>query len=424
MNSSQISSSQRPGLHGFQVKQRKSAAKAQAKYEPEIFRDNLLEVINSSKPEDLDDLSQKLDAAGNELDYRKYGDTFFEVLITGGVIGPGGDILDPETRSPYCIFAAEESAIKGHVEVIRKTIRRYKYLQKALTETLKHVLQLVNRWSEAENVKLGIATALFISVGLVSAEVLAVLFKDHLLKDGYSLRLVTVVFKTFLTDQSIDQLGSALTKGGIEGRLLEFFPPNKRNSEYFTRYFEASDLRPLVDYHNKKQLNERKERFLEQLREMISDEDATPQGVASYAKQQIKESNLPEHEVAQLFWEALMTSVDWSNRPELVESQAKNQINKWAGALAEVSTTSRTELLLLQKVQIWCYEDAKLLKAFRALVQLLYKHDVLSEGAILYWAEKGAKPQGKTVFLKQMEPLLQWLKNAEEEDDEDEDEKE
>ena len=90
----------------------------------------------------------------------------------------------------------------------------------------------------------------------------------------------------------------------------------------------------------------------------------------------------------------------------------------WSKVLAAFCTNPKTELALLQKVQVYCYEDAKLMKHFRQIVQILYNSDVISESAILYWAEKGAKNQGKTVFLKQMEPFIHWLKTVESESEE------
>jgi hypothetical protein len=75
-------------------------------------------------------------------------------------------------------------------------------------------------------------------------------------------------------------------------------------------------------------------------------------------------------------------------------------------------------LALLLKIQVYCYEDARVLKSFRQMITLLYKTDVLSDRAILYWADKGASAQGKSVFLKQMEPFITWLKEADAEDEE------
>jgi hypothetical protein len=61
------------------------------------------------------------------------------------------------------------------------------------------------------------------------------------------------------------------------------------------------------------------------------------------------------------------------------------------------------------------------MKHFKLIVMTLYKNDIISEAAIRYWFEKGALPQGKSVFVKQIETFVEWLK-SQEDDDDDEDE--
>ena len=59
-------------------------------------------------------------------------------------------------------------------------------------------------------------------------------------------------------------------------------------------------------------------------------------------------------------------------------------------------------------------------KYFRKIVQTLYKNDVLSDNAILYWNDKAHLVQGKTLFLKQMEPFVTWLKENDEDSSDEE----
>lgn len=54
------------------------------------------------------------------------------------------------------------------------------------------------------------------------------------------------------------------------------------------------------------------------------------------------------------------------------------------------------------------------MKIFSKIVQHLYKHDILSENAICYWFEKASGAQGRNIFLKQMNPFVDWLKVVEE----------
>lgn len=51
-----------------------------------------------------------MDTAGNKLDYRRYGEVLFDILIAGGLLVPGGSISQ-DGEKPYttaCIFAASE----------------------------------------------------------------------------------------------------------------------------------------------------------------------------------------------------------------------------------------------------------------------------------------------------------------------------
>jgi len=52
------------------------------------------------------------------------------------------------------------------------------------------------------------------------------------------------------------------------------------------------------------------------------------------------------------------------------------------------------------------------------LLKVLYNTDCVSEEAIIYWAQKGAKPQGKQHFLKAAEPLVKYLQEDDGSDDE------
>ncbi|RUS29440.1 hypothetical protein BC938DRAFT_480659 [Jimgerdemannia flammicorona] len=424
MSSTQTSNNSKPALHGVKIKQRKGVQRAQAKFEPEIFRDNFLKPLTEAEAGDYDQISANLDAAGNTLDYRKYGEPLFEILITGGILEPGGTIADDAERSPFSIFSAEETSasISKHVDVFNKLIRRYRYLQKAFEETLKNILQYINKWSPQDNAKLAMATGYFVTLQLAQLNCLTVLFKDYLVKDGHALQFVTIVFKTIQSEQNIEYLGRSLINAGIDTKLLDFFPPNKRDEECFSRHFEAEDMKALVDYHAKNQRRGRRDLLITKLTSMMSSEASVGE-VITYAKQQMKDSALPEQDVAIFVWDSMMDSVDLINtRPDQVETQTLRQVNQWSKALAAFTTSPKTEITLLQRVQIFCYEDAKLIKFFCQIVKLLYKLDVLSENAILYWADKGAKPQGKAVFMKQMEPFVKWLKENEEEEDDDEEE--
>ncbi|CAO3656230.1 unnamed protein product [Mucor fragilis] len=424
MNStqSQASTNPKPVLHGVRIKQRKGVQKANAKHEPEIFRDQLLAQLKTIKGGDLEAISSKLDILGNTLEYRKYGDSLFEILITGGILEPGGIIDDDAERSPFCLFAAEDDAavIKKYVEVFNKLIRRYKYLQRIFGETLQNILQFINKWQPEENSKLAKSTGFFICNQLVPSSVLKVLLQDYLVKDGHALNFTTTVFRTVLDEQNIEQLGRILASEGLNSRIIEFFPPNKRDEDCLVRHFEAEDMKELVDYYRRNKKNSMKGSLLADLTELLQG-DSSDAEVTSFIKGNMKEASLTEADVIPIIWQSMMNTVDLMGRADQIEAQVLRAIAEWSKVLEFFCGSPKTEIVLLQKVQSTCYDDVRLAKYFRRIIQTLYKNDVLSDNAILYWNDKAHLAQGKTIFLKQLEPFVVWLRDNESSEDEDSD---
>ena len=61
---------------------------------------------------------------------------------------------------------------------------------------------------------------------------------------------------------------------------------------------------------------------------------------------------------------------------------------------------------LINAVQVYCYTDTRIMKTFAAIIKVLYNSDCISDQAIIYWHQKGAKPNGKQHFLKATEGLV------------------
>jgi hypothetical protein len=310
--------------------------------------------------------------------------------------------------------------IKKYVEVFNKLIRRYKYLQRIFGETLQNILQFINKWQPEENSKLAKATGFFICNQLVPSSVLKVLLQDYLVKDGHALDFTTTVFRTVLDEQNIEQLGRALASEGLNSRIIDFFPPNKREEDCLVRHFEAEDMKELVDYYRRNKKNSMKGSLLAELSELLQG-DSSDEEVTSFIKGNMKEASLTEADVIPIIWQSMINTVDMMGRADQIESQVLRAIAQWTKVLEAFCTSPKTEIVLLQKVQTTCYEDVKLTKYFRRIIQTLYKNDCLSDNAILYWNDKAHLAQGKTLFLKQLEPFVVWLRDNEDSSEEEED---
>lgn len=56
------------------------------RYDPTGFRDAIISGIDKCS-NDFEAISRYLDSAGNKLDYRRYGECLFDILIAGGILG-------------------------------------------------------------------------------------------------------------------------------------------------------------------------------------------------------------------------------------------------------------------------------------------------------------------------------------------------
>ena len=104
---------------------------------------------------DLDAVFKFLDTAGNKLDYRRYGEVLLEILIAGGLLAPGGTIQPDADKTVVqtraCIFqdAYDLDRTKAWDSMVFvKLMRRYKYLEKMLTEEMSKILVYLKGFSE------------------------------------------------------------------------------------------------------------------------------------------------------------------------------------------------------------------------------------------------------------------------------------
>ncbi|KAG6832028.1 hypothetical protein H0H87_003009 [Tephrocybe sp. NHM501043] len=392
---SQQSAASKPSLQGVRIKARKGAVKAQAKHEPTVFRDQLYKHLETVPEGDFDSFATKLTQAGAQLEFLKYADGLFEIILVGGLIQPGGSYIDDGAPvSPFTIFNAKEPVqvdeIKKYIEVLNKLIRRYKYLQKPLEElALPGLLQYINRWSPVQRDKLSIAVGLLISQGLANASCLTSLTKDHLVKNDVSINVITLIFRAYLLDQTMEHLSASLKRGGIKD-LLAFFPPNRREGKILEEHFKKEGLSQVAEWWSKKQYAGIKTELVKDLTEMCEREDSTDQIISAINARQ-EETPLPEVELVACIWQGLMASVDWSARPDQIEGLALREVGKYAPILEPFCNGPKTEVSLINNVQV------------------LYNKDCISDQAIIYWHQKGSKPQGRQHFLKSTETLVKFL---------------
>ena len=68
-----------------------------------------------------------------------------------------------------------------------------------------------------------------------------------------------------------------------------------------------------------------------------------------------------------------MNAVEWSKKEELVADQAMKHLQQYAGLLVVVTGSGRSQLLLINKVQDYCYDNMDFLKVFSKIIHLFYR---------------------------------------------------
>ncbi|KAF8134551.1 hypothetical protein EV363DRAFT_1430096 [Boletus edulis] len=418
---SQQSAASKPSLQGVKIKARKGAVKAQAKHEPSVFRDQLYKHLETVPENDFDTFATKLVQAGSTLEFLKYADALFEIILVGGLIQPGGSYVDDRApTSPFTIFNAKDPAsvedLKKYVDVLNKLIRRYKYLQKPLeAQTLPSLLQYINRWSPDQRDKLAITLGLLFSQGIAGTACLQSLTKDQLVKNDASIAVLAIIFRAYLADQSMDHLAAALKRGNIKDLLL-FFPPNRRDAKILDDFFRKEGLPQVAEWYTKKQYALAKEGIIAELKSLSGHEEST-ETIISAVHSKLEEQTLPDTDLIQCIWQGLMASVDWNARPDQIEGLALREIGKFSPILEAFCNGPKVEVALINQVQVHCYEDTRIMKTFPHILKVLYNNDCISDQAIIYWHQKGAKPQGKQYFLKSTEALVKFLQEQDSDED-------
>ncbi|TNN88765.1 Basic leucine zipper and W2 domain-containing protein 1-A [Liparis tanakae] len=396
------------------------------RFDPTHFQESIVLGLNQSGS-DLEAVAKFLDASGAKLDYRRYVETLFDILVAGGMLAPGGTLSDDMTCTEFCLFKAQEDmeTMQAYAQVFNKLIRRYKYLEKGFQEEFKKLLLFLKGFTESERNKLAMLAGILLSKGNLSAAILSSLFNENLVKEGIvpgvSACFAVKLFKSWLTEKDINSVSSGLRKVGMDSRLMELFPANKRSCEHFSKYFTDAGLPELSDFaKNQQSIGARKE-LQKELEEQMSRGEPL-KDIIPYVREEIKKNNISEQTMIGLIWASVMNSLEWNKKEELVTEQAIKLLKQYSPLLKSFTSQGLSELTLLLKIQEYCYDNIHFMKAFQNIVVLLYKADVLSEEAILKWYNEAHLAKGKSVFLEQMKKFVEWLKNAEEESESEEEE--
>lgn len=418
---------ERPTLAGVNVKTRKRNIVVPS--DPGSFADAIVQIFQDAADEgapidkNLEAGVKILDSA--DLDFSRYADTLFEVLFAGGRLATGGNLADDQKeRLATNILACEPTveSISPFVKVFQLLIRRRPFLVKGLEATLNKFILSLEFYNEEGRKKIATTAALVFTNKLALPEnVLPTLLNDRLVAKGTVLDFITTFFQVYLSKEPLDDLKTMLTKAKMANRLEELMPPGKRSPGDFAAHFGAAGMTSLVDWNTQREVDTKLQELREELSQMIEADPPMPvNDIIAMVKSRKQEQNLPDAEVVRVIWSCLMRAINMTgkNQQQILQAMVR-AVKTYHKLLATFVVNGRLELTLLVTVQVACYEDNRLLKLFTDVVKALYSSDLVAEDTIQHWYKKGSHPKGRNVFLKDVEPFIKWLDEAEEEEDDD-----
>jgi len=371
---------------------------------------------------DLDAVFKFLDTAGNKLDYRRYGEVLLEILVAGGLLAPGGSFQneggDKPAQTRACVFqdAFDIDRVKAwDQQVFVKLMRRFKYLEKMLVEEMKKILVYLKGFTDEHRQRLAQLTGLWVCSGLLPQNTLQVIINEHQVKEGVALDFMLEILRTIKTEKGATSVLSLLKKSGLDNNLDQLFPTNKRTPENMKNTFISADQQEIVTYLAGMESVGAKKEVQRTLKTSINDEKPIKE-IEMDLNEAVKKNGLAEHEAVAMIWQAVMGAMDSNKREDLIQDQALRHLKQYIPLFAAFTNSTKSEMVLCNKIQEYCYDNQNLLKCFNKIILLFYKTEVLSEEVILKWYKDGHIPKGWTVFMEQMKKFIDWLEQAESEE--------
>lgn len=285
------------------------------------------------------------------------------------------------------------------------------------------ILVYLKGFTDDERLRLAQITALWLASGQIPATTLRTLINEHQVKDGLALNFFLNVLVTIKSEKGGAAVLAIVKKSGLDDKLINFFPATnqQQTDENFAKVFNEKNLGEVVQFRKNHAAAEYKNGVLKMIKESVS-EKKTPKEIIIELKDECSKHDIPESETLIMIWNCVMSAVEWNKKEDLLQEQALRHLKQYTTLFAAFATNYKSELVLLNKVQEYCYDNMNFLKTFNKIVLLFYKTDVVSEDAILKWYKETHSARGWTVFMDQMKKFVEWLEHAEEESDDDDEE--
>ena len=246
------------------------------------------------------------------------------------------------------------------------------YLEKILDDEIKKLLLFLKGFSPEIRKKLASFVAILISSGQIPATVLVSAVQESTVKDGIALQFLIDVLKAWLTEKDANAVWSTLKKSGVDNRIITFLPANKQSFEYIESVFKKEGLDSLLELQRAGLNSLVKKKLQTEIQTSIA-EKASMKDIVALIKEAMTKNGLAEHEIVVIVWNTVMSANDWSKKDDLIADQAIKYLRSYVNLFSVFTTTSKASLLLMNRIQEYCYENMNFLKVFSKIILLFYK---------------------------------------------------
>jgi hypothetical protein len=113
----------------------------------------------------------------------------------------------------------------------------------------------------------------------------------------------------------------------------------------------------------------------------------------------------------QQVWSTVMSQVEWNKKEELVAEQALKHLKQYTQLFEAFTTTARSELALMLKIQEFCYGNMNFMKVFQKIILLFYKSESFNVPACIInvMCIRSASPYSFSLFGTKLEFFLKFM---------------
>lgn len=163
-----------------------------------------------------------------------------------------------------------------------------------------------------------------------------------------------------------------MKKSGVDNRIITFLPANKQSFEYIESVFLKEGLGSLIELQKAGLSSITKKKLQSEVQTLVA-EKASNKEIVSLIKESMTKNGLAEHEVVVIVWNTVMSANDWSKKDDLITDQAIKYLKSYVSLFSTFTTTSKASLVLMNRIQEYCYENMNFLKVFSKIILLFYK---------------------------------------------------